>query len=216
MITLCSRTMGDFLVCFFLLAHHDFRVSFPDIEHVLVVWSMLVLEKDLSLPLPLSGSPRCSLVCRCSTWASASIITGWRCVSLSSHGTSSSYKDTSVVHWIRAHPNHLLLTQLQLQRHCLQIKSHSQVEGVRTSVSLLGDTVQSITRSVQKERLLENCSEPCGLWPGPQGMGSVNNCMKGIFLISYADGQRPQSSSRWPSGIQRGSWGPQREVRSKW
>lgn len=178
---------------------------------------MLVLEKDLSLPLPLSGSPRCSLVCSCSTWASASIITGWRslCVSLSSHGTPSSYKDTSIVHWIRAHPNHLILTQLQLQRHCLQIRSHPQVEGVRTSVSLLGDTVQSITRSVLEERLLENCLEPCGLWPGPQGMGTFNNCMDGIVLISCADGQRPQSSSRLPSGIQRGSWGPQREVRSK-
>ena len=163
MITLCSRTMGDFWYVFFLLAHHVFKVSFPDLEHVLVVWSTLVLEKDLSLPLPLSGSPRCSLVCSCSTWASASIIIGWRCLSLSSHGTSSSYKDTSVVHWIRAHPNHLLLTQLQLQRHCLQIRSHSQVEGVRTSISLLGDTVQSITRSVLEERLLENCLEPCGL-----------------------------------------------------
>lgn len=52
-------------------------------------------------------------------------------------------------YWIRAHPNHLLLTSLPLQRPYLQIQPHYKVEGVRAPTEEFdGDLIQLITPSL--------------------------------------------------------------------
>ena len=45
---------------------------------------------------------------------------------------------------LKPHPDDLVLTWLQLQRPCFQIRSHSQVQKVRTSTCLLGGQTQTI------------------------------------------------------------------------
>lgn len=47
--------------------------------------------------------------------------------------------------WIRAHPNHLILTSSPLQRPCLQLRSYAGVLGIRTPTrGFWGDTIQPL------------------------------------------------------------------------
>lgn len=58
--------------------------------------------------------------------------------------------------------------------------------------------------------------EPCGLWPGSQGIGSVTTTTRMRLSSSAVPMARDlEALPDWPSGTQGGSRGPQREVRSK-
>lgn len=105
---------------------------------VLAILNSKPLEEDPSLPLPVSIIPA-SLACD-----------GKTPISLCLHRLSSVFVSPNGVLllsgqqscWMRAHPNDLILTQLNRQRPNFQIRSHSQVLRVGTQHTFLRPLTQ--------------------------------------------------------------------------